>query len=258
MKTALYRSTLILSLLLIGASAVAGPPAGEPSHHHGPVIKKPDIHPGYPVRKVPRGAISFSLGGLDFFFHTGIFYQWKNGSYVVASAPLGATVPVLPTGCSIQVVAGQTYYVLRDSYFRPVPGGYRVVSRPTETVVVKEVASAKSEDVTVWVQNDNGSRTPVRLTASGDGQWIGPKGEYYSSFPSELQLKPVYGVLGAVKASSVASESRTQIVWIENLNGSSTPIELERQDDGTWIGPLDEVYPELPSADDLRSAYGLD
>ena len=27
----------------------------------------------------------------------------------------------------------------------------------------------------------------------GGGQWIGPKGEYYGTFPSEEQLKSVYG-----------------------------------------------------------------
>ena len=41
--------------------------------------------------------------------------------------------------------------------------------------------------------NSNGSVTTVRLRGTGDGRWIGPNGEEYSSFPTEAQLKPVYG-----------------------------------------------------------------
>jgi uncharacterized protein YcfJ len=47
---------------------------------------------------------------------------------------------------------------------------------------------------TVWIRNSNGSRTAVVLRKAGGGQWIGPKGEYYDHFPSEEELRPVYGL----------------------------------------------------------------
>ncbi|MCX7819547.1 MAG: glycine zipper 2TM domain-containing protein [Kiritimatiellae bacterium] len=47
---------------------------------------------------------------------------------------------------------------------------------------------------TVWVQNSNGSRTPVLLRITEGGQYIGPRGEYYPSMPSEEQLRTVYGI----------------------------------------------------------------
>ena len=47
---------------------------------------------------------------------------------------------------------------------------------------------------TVWVENSNGSKTPVQLRMTEGGQYIGPRGEYYSSMPTMEQLKAVYGM----------------------------------------------------------------
>ena len=47
---------------------------------------------------------------------------------------------------------------------------------------------------TVWIENSNGSKTPVVLRQTDGGQYIGPRGEYYSTMPSQDQLKQVYGM----------------------------------------------------------------
>ena len=47
---------------------------------------------------------------------------------------------------------------------------------------------------TVWIDNSNGSRTPVRITQGPGGTWIGPRGEHYTSMPSPKQLKMLYGM----------------------------------------------------------------
>jgi uncharacterized protein YcfJ len=47
---------------------------------------------------------------------------------------------------------------------------------------------------TVWINNSNGSKTPVQLRMTEGGQYIGPRGEYYSSMPTEEQLRKVYGM----------------------------------------------------------------
>lgn len=52
----------------------------------------------------------------------------------------------------------------------------------------------QANTVTVWIDNDNGSRTPVTLVKTADGQYIGPNGEYYMGMPTQAQLKPVYGI----------------------------------------------------------------
>jgi len=46
--------------------------------------------------------------------------------------------------------------------------------------------------VVVWITNTNGSKISVKLTRSGPN-YVGPRGETYSSLPTEDQLRPVYG-----------------------------------------------------------------
>jgi uncharacterized protein YcfJ len=47
---------------------------------------------------------------------------------------------------------------------------------------------------TVWVENSNGSKTPVQLRQTDGGQYVGPRGEYYSVMPTQEQLRKVYGM----------------------------------------------------------------
>ncbi|NCC53109.1 MAG: glycine zipper 2TM domain-containing protein [Spartobacteria bacterium] len=47
---------------------------------------------------------------------------------------------------------------------------------------------------TVWVENANGSRTPVQLRQTDGGQYVGPRGEYYPVMPSQQQLRAMYGI----------------------------------------------------------------
>ncbi|MFA5424747.1 MAG: glycine zipper domain-containing protein [Phycisphaerae bacterium] len=57
-----------------------------------------------------------------------------------------------------------------------------------------QMANLRSEmnTVTVHVTNSNGSIIAVNLQKSGPG-YIGPRGEYYPTLPTEDQLRPVYG-----------------------------------------------------------------
>lgn len=46
--------------------------------------------------------------------------------------------------------------------------------------------------VSVNITNSNGSVSQVRLKKQGIG-YVGPRGEYYNSLPTEEELKPIYG-----------------------------------------------------------------
>lgn len=68
---------------------------------------------------------------------TGCFvYERKtvpsNSVVVTESTPVTTSrvVTVLPTGYTTKVYRGTTYYTYRDTYYRSVPGGYTVVTRP--------------------------------------------------------------------------------------------------------------------------------
>lgn len=55
-------------------------------------------------------------------------------------------------------------------------------------------AEQAQQQQTVWITNSNGSRTPVTLRMGSGGTWTGPRGEVYTSMPTEAQLRPLYGL----------------------------------------------------------------
>src|SRR3972149_4085309 len=108
---------LSLPRLLLALPLLVGP--GRPY-----VPPRVIVEPGRHVHRVPRGAVSVSFGDSSFFFYAGIFYQWRLSDYVVVTAPIGVLVPVLPSGCAVEAIAGRPYYVLHGVYYRPTRGGY--------------------------------------------------------------------------------------------------------------------------------------
>jgi uncharacterized protein YcfJ len=54
------------------------------------------------------------------------------------------------------------------------------------------VTQQQTGAVSVNITNSNGSVTPVKLTRQGSN-YVGPRGEVYDHFPTEAELKPVYG-----------------------------------------------------------------
>lgn len=66
--------------------------------------------------------------------------------------------------------------------------GHQSDSANAQIGAVNEVAST----TVINVQNSNGSYTPITLRRMGN-QYVGPRGEYYSTLPTEQQLKVAYG-----------------------------------------------------------------
>jgi hypothetical protein len=67
------------------------------------------------------------------------------------------------------------------------PPVVRPVVVPPAPVIEPEPAT-----ITVWITNSNGSMTSIQLTR--EGPWYrGPRGEYYTSMPTNEQLRVVYG-----------------------------------------------------------------
>ena len=72
--------------------------------------------------------------------------------------------------------------------------GYLLGNESDKNKARAEVAAARDEQnyETVWITNSNGSQFAVKLRRSGPG-YIGPKGEYYPTRPTQDQLVSVYG-----------------------------------------------------------------
>ncbi|MFT4550044.1 MAG: phage tail tape-measure protein [Verrucomicrobiales bacterium] len=74
------------------------------------------------------------------------------------------------------------------------------------------------------------------------------------------------GVLGAVaggvngrqnqRLNEAERNANTQIINVQNSNGSFTPVELRRQGN-QWVGPRNERYNNLPTEGQLSQSYGF-
>jgi len=66
------------------------------------------------------------------------------------------------------------------------------------------------------------------------------------------------GLVGGAVSKQKAEEeaSKTRVVNIPNPNGSITPVTLHLVANG-WQGPKGEIYPTLPTADQLKGTYGI-
>jgi hypothetical protein len=159
------------------------------------------------------------------FHHRGGGFHWGIGIGVLIAPPIERPVIICPPR---QIIVSPTY----------------VVAPPVTTTIVEE------RSVIVWVANDNGSRTEVTLVKTEDGGYMGPKGEYYSSMPSNGQLRSWYGI------QSETTKKTPITVWITNDNGSQTPVTLTPSGVG-FVGPSDEYYPSMPTEEQLRASYGL-
>jgi hypothetical protein len=58
------------------------------------------------------------------------------------------------------------------------------------------------------------------------------------------------------QARGEAAAANTYVVNVQNSNGSVTPVTLRRVADG-WQGPRGEIYPGMPTEQDLNGAYGF-
>ena len=73
-------------------------------------------------------------------------------------------------------------------------GGYVVGNEKDKAQTQSQINAVQDQANTVIINvtNSNGSITPVTLTRQG-GSYVGPRGEQYTSLPTEEQLRKVYG-----------------------------------------------------------------
>ena len=60
----------------------------------------------------------------------------------------------------------------------------------------------------------------------------------------------------ATQMYALRAEQNTTVVWVTNTNGSKIPVRLARNGPA-YTGPRGEIYPQLPSQDQLRMVYGF-
>ena len=67
--------------------------------------------------------------------HNGRFYKPGHGGYIHTRPSRGVVVTGLPLAATLLVMAGITYYVFEDIYYRKTPSGYQVVEVPRAALI---------------------------------------------------------------------------------------------------------------------------
>jgi hypothetical protein len=115
-------------------------------HHFHPI--------GFRANVLPVASIRIIIGGLPYFYYTGVFYRPYSTGYIVVSAPIGAFVSSLPDGFIAFTIGLATYYYLNNTYYvwDEPRNGYVVVAKPEGAD--EAIKKATSERLVVYPNQD--------------------------------------------------------------------------------------------------------
>jgi hypothetical protein len=119
---------------------------------------------------------------------------------------------------------------------------------PQSQIAVEPIVTVEDKTIVVWITNNNGSQTEVKLIPAVNGGYTGPKGEYYSSMPTEGQLKALYGLLCAVPV-------RNNVIFYLGKSSGSEIVVVLTKDGSEFVGPKGERYSIMPTEEQLKLIY---
>ena len=124
--------------------------------------------------------------------------DWSTVGQIMTGVLIGG---ILQSACYAEpvrrevVYAQPVYQPAPVQYVQPQPVVYAPPAYPPAPVqYAQPVVTRQNTSVTLWVQNSNGSQTPVLLRRADNGQYIGPRGECYTGFPTNEHLRRLYGI----------------------------------------------------------------
>ncbi|SIS99208.1 DUF6515 family protein [Neptunomonas antarctica] len=93
-------------------------------------LSAPRYAPGHSMHTLPRGAIAIHHGGIEYRYHTGIYYRHMGDDYRVVLPPPGLIIHSrLPHPDTI-FIDDETYYVVEGVYYQRSGNNYMVVKAP--------------------------------------------------------------------------------------------------------------------------------
>ena len=101
---------------------------------------------GHKLRILPAGYFSLHVGGIGYFYHSGVYYKKRGADYFVVRAPIGAILHTLPIGYRMIHIGGHPYYYASGVYYiwDNINRAYVVVERPANQT--PEVSTANNDE----------------------------------------------------------------------------------------------------------------
>jgi hypothetical protein len=122
---------------------------------------------GYAVAGLPSGHhVAQHYQGGRFFFHSGVWFRFDRGRYLVVRPPVGLIIPALPVGYT-QIWAGNApYYYANDVYYTQSSQGYAVADVPVDANWQQQAPQPQAQYPAVQPQYPATQPQPQYPTAS--------------------------------------------------------------------------------------------
>jgi len=91
--------------------------------------------PGIAVNVLPLGYLPIYVGGQEFYYDQGAYYQPGPSGYVAVAPPVDAVVPQVPPGAETVLSGNTMYYYADGAFYVQEPDGFRVVPPPMGVTV---------------------------------------------------------------------------------------------------------------------------
>ncbi|MBS0448765.1 MAG: hypothetical protein JSR59_22815 [Proteobacteria bacterium] len=115
------------------APHAAPPPRASATMHFDAQYHHDHYYPshGAVFPRVPDHSVRIDHHGDPYYFHGGVWFHRRGGSYAVVAPPLGIVVPLLPPGYTTVWIGGTDYFYANGTYYLPDgSAGYTVVAPP--------------------------------------------------------------------------------------------------------------------------------
>jgi len=207
---------------------------------------------GHFMHDLPLGFACLFLGGLEYAYWEGMYYQRAANGYVVVPAPVGAVVTAVPEGCQQVVVDGTLYYLINGVTYMKTPYGYQVVPMPS--VLVPRVATlpAPAQTTIINVPAPSTPPPPPPVMNVPVPTPMPMPGKAPSVAPAPM---PAATVENTPAAEAAGMTNDVFVINIPNAKGSYTPVAIKRSGTG-FVGPQGEFYTEFPRVEQLKLMYG--
>ena len=156
---------------------------------------------GFSIGALPLGYYPFYYGNDQYFYSSGLFYQFDNDQYTVVEPPVGAEVTTLPSNAQSIVINGQQYYEADGVYYAPITKddgtlSYQVAGKDGEL----NTADDQSVDNTPPAPQigDVVNQLPPncrKISVNGSKLYLSPDGIYYQAQVDQNGTK-TYKIVG--------------------------------------------------------------
>lgn len=84
------------------------------------------------IRRIPKNAEKFKMGGKPFYMYEGVFYKPQKKGYVIIPPPIGMRVKYVPRGARHLQIDGLDYYEMNGTFYLDIPRKryYEIVPEP--------------------------------------------------------------------------------------------------------------------------------